>query len=383
VSDGILVGYSVPDGKPVRIKPVHVGFTGMTREAGKTTAMEALIDRSGMTALVFKTKLGEGESRLFADGEPLDWFYRQKSDWQYVESLLEATVRENMKFNRSYIRLVCQGTRNLEQVWDNVRERLKKVKEGSFLWSIYYNLDGYFELTVPYLNKFESLFTQTLELAKGRVNVMDLEAIADELPEDAAAAVQSLIIRATLEEVYQRHPDTIVGMPESWQFIPAGKAITPVNDIAETIVRKGAVRRIYLWPDSQDIAGLAPRVRGQISTWLLGKQTYEHEVDRTVGLVPLPASKRPKAENIQTLDVGQFYLVSGGQCTKVYVQPRWLPEDVAVRVARGEVALDSKEVQAHKPTAPPVDVRKEPSDMVFEDWTPVVEAVERVEAKLE
>lgn len=332
----VLLGYEVGSAEPVEIAPVHLGVTGITRESGKTTALEAMIVRSGATAVVFKTKLGESKD-VFSNATKIPMFYKARSDWQYIESLLEATMREDQRFNRSFIRKVCQGTRTPNEVWDNVKAELKKLgdkKEGSFVWSVYYNLDGYFEITLPYLEKFP--FEQDLQINRGQINLMDLEPIAQEITdEDAVIAVQSLVIRATLEEIYRKHPNTIIVLPEAADFIPAGKAVTPVNSIAETIARKGGVRSVLLWPDSQDIAGISPRVRGQISTWLLGKQTYEHEVERTLALIPLPKHSKPKTEDIQTLELGHFFLVSGKQVKKVYVLPVWMAKEEGIRIARG------------------------------------------------
>ena len=335
MSAEILVGYEVKTGETVNIQPVHVGVAGITRETGKTTAIEAMIMRSGKTGLVFKTKLGEHED-VFREAVPVSMFYQARSDWQYVESLLEAATREDQRFNRSFIRKVCQGTRTLEQVWENVKKQLTRVKEESFLWSIYYNLDAYFEMTVPQLSKFS--FTTQLRLAPKTLNLMDLEPIAKAVhDEETCIALQSLVIRATLEEVYRNNPGTVVVLPEASDFVPAARTITPVNHIAETIVRKGGVRDILLWLDTQRIADVHPRVRGQISTWLLGKQTYDHEVERSLKLIPLPRDKKPKPEDVQQLNLGHFYLVSRDQVKAIYVRPVWMSEVEAIRIATGEV----------------------------------------------
>lgn len=57
----VLLGYEVGSGNPVSIPFKHTVITGQSQMAGKTTATEALISRSGMKALEFITKRGEGE----------------------------------------------------------------------------------------------------------------------------------------------------------------------------------------------------------------------------------------------------------------------------------------------------------------------------------
>ena len=53
----IKLGYEVKTGKEVGIKPSHLIVTGITQLSGKTTTLEALIKRSGLKAVIFKTKI--------------------------------------------------------------------------------------------------------------------------------------------------------------------------------------------------------------------------------------------------------------------------------------------------------------------------------------
>jgi hypothetical protein len=56
----IHLGYEVGGGAPVEIPLRHMVVTGQTQEAGKTTTLEAMIARSGVKAIAFVTKRGEG-----------------------------------------------------------------------------------------------------------------------------------------------------------------------------------------------------------------------------------------------------------------------------------------------------------------------------------
>jgi type IV secretory pathway VirB4 component len=55
----IHLGFEVPTGTAVEIPLRHMAVCGQTQEAGKTTALEALITRAGVRALTFITKRGE------------------------------------------------------------------------------------------------------------------------------------------------------------------------------------------------------------------------------------------------------------------------------------------------------------------------------------
>lgn len=54
----IKLGYEVGSGQEVNINLSRLIATGITQLSGKTTSEEALIERSGKQAIVFKTKIG-------------------------------------------------------------------------------------------------------------------------------------------------------------------------------------------------------------------------------------------------------------------------------------------------------------------------------------
>ena len=55
----VLLGYAVGTGEPVHIPIQHMVVTGQTQQSGKTTTLEALISRSGLSAVAFVTKRNE------------------------------------------------------------------------------------------------------------------------------------------------------------------------------------------------------------------------------------------------------------------------------------------------------------------------------------
>jgi len=318
----VRLGYAVGSGDPVDIPLHHVVVTGLTQLSGKTTTLEALIARSGLRALAFRTKRGETDFEGAHRHAP---FFREKADWQYVQGLLEATMRERMRFERSWIIKATKGARSLRDVYRNVSRELVKAKGLSE--SVYTNLKAYLEIVLPQLEA--TPFAAKLELRDG-VNVMDLVGLRDE--------VQSLVIASTLEAVYDGMRDTIVVIPEAWKFVPEGRG-DPVKRAADRFIRQGAAIGLYLWFDSQDIAGMDKGVLKNVDTWILGRQKEINEVEHTLAQVPLPRSRKPAPEDVMNLPLGRFYAVYAESVKKVYVWPVWITPELAREIARGEAKV--------------------------------------------
>jgi len=323
----VLIGFEVPSGDPVYLPHHHTGITGMTGIAGKTTANEAIATRSGVRTLTFLTKKGEGAYR---NAKVIPLFYKERSDWRYVESLISAEMREDQRFNRSWIINACRGAKGLRDVWNNVKEAKTKVRKDSLSERVYTVLDAYFEIVVPNIEQYT--FSKSLEIGKEPSSyVMDLIGMSE--------AVQAVLIRSALEEIIENMRDVWPTIPEAWKFI--GEIHTPVTDVAVSIIKQGYAVNILLFIDSQDIASINPKIRGQIDNWILGRQRYEHEVERTLSAISLPRDKKPKKEEIMTLKLGHFYAACSDWLKLVYVLPANVPESVGIEVAKGIRTPDS------------------------------------------
>ena len=316
--DKVLLGYEVPTGNPVEI-PLngHLCVTGQTQAAGKTTTLEALIARSGRRAVCFVTKRAEGS---FADARRIPPYFRERADWQFVASLLEATFREKMRFERSWIMRASKGAHSLEDVDRNIQKALTTARGLSE--SVYYTLHEYLKLVIPQLRSLPP--SPGVDLKPG-VNVMDLSKYSGEL--------QALVIRSVIEWIYEKERDTVVVIPEAWEFIPAQRG-GPVKLACEELIRKGGASRNHVWLDSQDTASIARNVTRSISIWILGVQRDEHEIKRNLSY--LTDRPRPKASEIMGLKRGEFFVSYGDEIRKVYVQPAWMLADEAQALAQGE-----------------------------------------------
>lgn len=326
MSEKILLGYEVPTGESVYIKKSHIITTGITQISGKTTTEEGLISRSGCKAIVFKTKIGETG---FTQGTVIPPYFKEKSDWQYVSSLLEATLKEKLKFERAWIINVCKNADSLIQVKVNIEKKLAEGKLNQLSQNVYTTLLAYFEMILPQLTYAN--FSKILELREG-INIMDLERFSEE--------IQSLIIRSVLETVLTEYKNVIIVMPEAWKFLPQGRG-NPCKWAAEAFIRQGATNQNFLWIDSQDMAGVDKTPLKQVSTWILGLQQERNEVEHTIDQIPVPKRQRPKPEEVMTLKRGHFILATPDQTVRVYVQPSWLDEETAKQIAMGTVDVET------------------------------------------
>lgn len=336
----IHLGYEVGTGKAVEIPLRHLAVTGQTQESGKTTTLEALISRSGLRAVAFLTKRGEAS---FHRARRISPYFRERTDWRFVQSILEATMRQGMKFQTSWIIKLCESRASRNEKWPapkslaDVRRNVTLALETArgLNESVYTELGAYLDIVVPQIDSLPR--TPRLELEPG-INVMDLTAYSMEL--------QALVMRSVLEFVYEHERDVITIIPEAWEFIPQARG-SPVLLAAEQLIRKGGASKNYVWLDSQDIAGVHKSVLRQVGVWILGVQREIHEAKRTIEHIPV-GSPKPTVQDIMTLAKGQFYCGHQDRMMKVYVMPYWLPEIEARAIARGESRVEA--ITQFKPT---------------------------------
>ena len=343
----IRLGYELRTGKAVDIPLDHTAVTGRTQQSGKTTTLEALVHRSGLRAVVFVTKKAESG---FRSAHAIPPFFIESADWQFVSAVLESTIRENLKFERSWIMDACRGAKTLKEVQENIyvslhgtknpaygekkkgrkrddREWLKKPATG-LSYSVLNVLNAYLEIVVPQIQLLP--YTKTLELGPG-LNVMDLHEYSTEL--------QALVIRSVLEWVYQRERHTVVIIPEAWEFIPQNRR-SPVLLAAEELIRKGAASKNFVWLDAQDIASMHKNVLRSVGVWILGVQREANEIKRMLNHIPAP---RPTATDVMMLERGQFFACYQNVMRKTYVQPFWVGDEHARAIAMGEEPTTSVE----------------------------------------
>ncbi len=327
----IHLGYEIGTGTAIEIPLRHMAVTGQTQEAGKTTALEALISRSGLRALAFVTKRGEVG---FGAGRRVLPYFKERADWEFVEAILEATMKQRMKFERAWIVKACRGTASLRDVRANV-ERLMSSSKRNMDQDLFMLLGEYLNKVVPLIESLPK--ARSIDLQPG-LNVMDLHTYPEEL--------QLLVISSTIRWIYEHASGVITVIPEAWKFIPQGRN-TPVKVEVRKLAREGAAIKNYIWIDSQDMAGVEKEILRAAAVWLLGVQREPNEIRRALGAIPKGVN-RPKEGDIPQLRLGEFFACWGTNVHRTYVQPAWMTDDVARSVASGHTTL-------HSATCPPPD----------------------------
>lgn len=322
----IHLGYEVGAGEAVEIPLRHMVVTGQTQEAGKTTTLEALIARANLPAVAFVTKRGE---RSFGDARRIQPYFRERADWQFVASVIEATMRERMKYERAWIVRASKGAKTLADVQRNVQRLMEKHKSGKSA-DMYMMLNEYLGIVVPRVASIR--WAQSLELEPG-INVLDVSH-RDKFPPE----LQSLVMRSALEWVYENCDGTITIIPEAWEFCPQGRG-SPAKLAAIELIRKGAGLHNFVWLDSQDIGGVDKELLRSCPVWLLGVQREANEIKRVLDNIPAGIAK-PKPADVALLEKGQFYACFGRHTVKTYVQPAWMTNEQARLVATGEMRHD-------------------------------------------
>ena len=326
----IKLGYEIGTGKEIGIKLSHLIVTGLTQEAGKTTTLESLIKRSKKKAIVFRTKIGE---KSFLEGTKIPPYFKDKSDWQFVQGLVEATIKEKLRsWDRSAIIRLCKqtGGSSLLEFKKKIDEKLEEPKINNFERDIFTNLQAYLDIVLPKLQSIN--FSKELDLVDG-LNIIDLERFSRD------EEVQSLIIRSVVEEVLHNFKDVIVVIPEFWKFSPQKRG-NPCKQIIEEFVRQGAANNNFIWIDAQDMSGVDKTPLKQVSTWILGYQSERNEVKHTIDQIPLPSGSKPKPDDIMNLGKGVFYLATRDGVVKTYVQPFWLDDSRSKKISLGKLKIE-------------------------------------------
>jgi hypothetical protein len=331
----VHLGFEVGSADPVEIPIRHMAVTGQTQESGKTTALTALIARAKLPAIAFLTKRGEGEM----PGRKILPYFQERADWRFVQSILESTMREKMKFERAWIVRACQGAHSLLDVQLKLIE-LERSARNALSKDVYMLLGEYLERVVPLLATLPK--ADKVEVGEG-LAVMDLVRYPLEL--------QMLVISSTLTWIHQHANGVISIIPEAWKFIPQGRN-TPVRIAAENLMREGAALKNYVCVDSQDMAGVDKILLRGCPVWLIGVQREPNEIKRALASMPA-GLKKPKAEDVATLELGQFYACFGKSILKTYVQPAWMSATTATLIAQGELPISEvAQPHTHNPMQP-------------------------------
>jgi hypothetical protein len=334
VTAGVHLGFELVTGRAIVIPIGHLAATGQTQASGKTTLLEGLVSRSDCRAVAFLTKRGEGSFRVASTIPP---YFKDRTDWPFIRSILEAASGEKLKFELAQIINLCQNHDGPEGHWEAPKtladvlanaETALAGKARGFVRNVYTVLTEYLRGVVPEIGRLP--YTNQIELRDG-LSVMDLI--------DYQFPLQSLVVRSVIEWIHHHEIHTIVVIPEAWKFAPKQRG-SPVRLAAEEFIRQGGALKNFLWIDSQDLASVSGVLLRQVKVWLFGVQRDPHEIERTLQHIPAHLAK-PNKRDLATLGVGQFVVCWEKQMFRCYVQPAWMTAAHAEAIARGEEPVES------------------------------------------
>ena len=338
----ILAGYEIGTGTPVHIPAAHMAITGQTQRSGKTTAMESIVERSGMKAVAFITKRGESAFQFGHETQP---YFRERADWMFVKALFEQLTNSSQSDKEAEIIRLCDGAKSLEHVW----ERVQKAMDGKHSKrkdDMYIRINAYFEQVMPKLLKVPR--SNKLELKRG-INVIDMR--------DYDHGVQEILIQNAFQWVYEKEENTIFVVPEAWDFLSEEHG-SITRTAGREFIRRAAALHNFLWADCQDIRGLDKVILGMMGIWLVGNQREMNEMARTIKSFPsLPAP--PSVTEIMTLGIGEFFVLHGTESRKVYVQPVWADAHACALYAKNRGADGKPRMPLPKMPPPPKRPRSE------------------------
>lgn len=338
----ILAGYEIRTGTPVTIPAAHMAITGQTQRSGKTTAMESIVERSGMKAVAFITKRGES---AFQFGHEIQPYFRERADWKFVKELFEQLTSSSQNDKEAEIIRLCDGAKSLEHVWQRVRKAMEG-RHSKRKDDMYIRINAYFEDIMPRLMAIPR--SKRLELRRG-INVIDMR--------EYEHSVQEILIQNAFQWVYEKEENVIFVVPEAWDFLSEDHG-SITRTAGREFIRRAAALHNFLWADCQDIRGLDKVILGMMGVWLVGNQREMNEMARTIKSFPsLPAP--PSVTEIMTLGIGEFFVLHGTESRKVYVQPVWADAHACAIYAKNRDADGKPRMPLPKMPPPPKRPRTE------------------------
>ncbi len=326
------LGYEIKTGEPVDIPVTHTVFSALTG-GGKTEAILRSLEgaaAAGFTVLAIDVK----KDRDFAGiGREVRPYISESTEPLLVLRMLESLIGAGLFSKFSVLLDACADAETLDEVHRNlegIRDNKKKWPRGRDDAKVLAHLLGKLLEQIR-----EGDYADEVRLDRGAVNVMNLS----NLP----VGVQQLIVDSVFRWLLKHAKKCVLVLEEAINFIPQAEKTT-FDTTARKYIREGRSSELFLWVSGQALTEMEIAVRKQMRVWVLGPQMEEREAEKFRKQVPM---KGVEAHEIQKLPTGHFIAAirrseeEGGavDVKRVYAQPLWLPDDAAVKVAKGTFTL--------------------------------------------
>lgn len=368
----VKLGYEVGTGKPVDVPVTHTVFSALTG-GGKTEAILRCIDEAveaGYTVLAIDAK---SKPRDFQDlGREIRPYISETTEPLLVLHMLESVAKVGLFSRFSTLLDACIDAKDLQEALDTL-ERIRDDKKRNPRKRDDAKILAYLMRRLVDQVR-EGNYAPDITLADG-VNVMDVS----NLPLGVQELVVDSVFRRLLEGKYAR---TVVVLEEAINFIPQAEQ-TQFETSARKFIREGRSAQLFLWVSGQALTEMDIAVRKQMRIWVLGPQMEEREAEKFRKQVPM---RGVTAQEIQRLPTGHFIAAirrseeEGGrvETKRVYAQPTWLPDEVAIRIAEGHASLKDA-MQFKRKRAP----KRQEQDMDEQERKKYQEQIDKLETDYE
>lgn len=327
------LGYEVGTGAIVDVPVTHTVFSALTG-GGKTEAILRCIDeavQAGYDVLAIDAK---SKPRDFDGlGHEVRPYISETTEPLLVLHMLESIAKVGLFSRFSTLLDACIDAKDLQEALDTL-ERIRDDRKRNPRKRDDAKILAYLMRRLVDQVR-EGNYATDITLSKG-VNVMDVS----NLPLGVQELVVDSVFRRLLEGKY-RH--TVVVLEEAINFIPQAEQ-TQFETSARKFIREGRSAQLYLWVSGQALTEMDIAVRKQMRIWVLGPQMEEREAEKFRKQVPM---RGVTAEEIQRLPTGHFIAAirrseeEGGrvETKRLYAQPTWLPDELAIKIAKGQASL--------------------------------------------
>lgn len=369
----VKLGYEVGAGTIVDVPVTHTVFSALTG-GGKTEAILRCIDEAveaGYDVLAIDAK---SKPRDFEGlGHEIRPYISETTDPLLVLHMLESVAKVGLFSRFSTLLDACIDAKDLQEALDTL-ERIRDDKKRNPRKRDDAKILAYLMRRLVEQVR-EGRYAPDITLTKG-VNVMDVS----NLPLGVQELVVDSVFRRLLEGKYTR---TVVVLEEAINFIPQAEQ-TQFETSARKFIREGRSAQLYLWVSGQALTEMDIAVRKQMRIWILGPQMEEREAEKFRKQVPM---RGVTAEEIQRLPTGHFIAAirrteeEGGrvETKRLYAQPTWLPDELAIRIAKGQASLTDAMRFKQKPRP----ARAQEEDMDEQERKKYEEQIERLKVDYE
>lgn len=341
----IFLGFEKESGEEVSISLTHTFITGIT-QSGKTELVKALAERVkglGFTVLIVDVKKQPTGARDFNNlGYEIPIYLKESTDSLTLKSLLETEGKFRLSYQFPELIRASEKANSFQQVLSNIESLLQKpihpVRKDK--------LEVLRLLMQRLIQEFSQVqISKILELTEGEVNVMDLTPYSE--------AFKQMVVKSIAEYIRQNVTKIVLVSDECHIHIPQGYSSASKQAVT-WLIKEGAGSQQYVFLVDQTVTEIDKRPVKQMDNWILGRQRELNEAQRAYRQLPFKAGIT--VEDIMRLPMGFFYISTYQWVKQAYVQPLWVPQDVALEIAKGTLSSDSSEVQRYKPSYKPPSV---------------------------